>query len=179
MFCVLDAFCPEPPIICLYLDDCQPPVQKASIFPAQGDAVAVIGAWQGGVPKLVESHMNLRKRWRRRRRKQMSRKRGEKGVVKESSTWCRGDTNSMPGAFCTLWTSSSWSTRTAWFSIAFHFHFFGSVTLHICSAENAPSIYYGNVFCLKKEKLIMSIFKQYLIKHINCILGLFHSGDAA
>ena len=131
---------PSRPIICLYLDGCHPPVQKASIFPAQGDAVAVIGAWQGGVPKLVESHMNLRKRWRRRRRKQISRKRGEEEAVKESSTWCRGDTNSMPGAFCTLWTSSSWSTRTAWFSIAFHFHFFGSVTLHICSAENVPSI---------------------------------------
>ena len=30
------------------------PVQEASIFPAQGDAVAVIGARQSGVPKLVE-----------------------------------------------------------------------------------------------------------------------------
>ena len=27
----------------------------------------------------------------------------------------------------------------------------GSVTLHICSAENVPSIYYDNVFCLKKH----------------------------
>ena len=30
------------------------PVQEASIFPTQGDAVAVISAWQGGVSKLIE-----------------------------------------------------------------------------------------------------------------------------
>ena len=38
------------------------PVQKASIFPAQGDAVAVIGAWQSGVSKLVDCvYINVHK----------------------------------------------------------------------------------------------------------------------
>ena len=42
----------EPNKCCIFI--WQSPVQEASIFPSQGDAVAVIGARQSGVSKLIE-----------------------------------------------------------------------------------------------------------------------------